>query len=57
MYALKCCQPTSGQKLALLKKARGFQIVSVIYVVGAWIESGHNGEMLAENQRIVWQQY
>jgi hypothetical protein len=39
----------------LLKKAGGFQIVSVISVfVGASIESEHNDEMLAENERNVW---
>jgi hypothetical protein len=38
----------------LLKKAGGFQIVSVILIVGASIESEHNNKMLGENERIVW---
>jgi hypothetical protein len=48
---------TSRHYSILLKKAGGFQIVSVILFVGTWIESEHNDEMLAENERIVWQHY
>ncbi len=46
--------PTQQDSI-LLKKARGFQIVSVIlFSFGASIESEHRDEMLAENERIVW---
>ena len=49
----RCTKASPSGIRSLPKKARGFPIVSVILFVGTWIESEHNEEMLAENERIV----